>query len=559
MTVVADRRGGRKLRVALLGISGRPYGFLLSLYNLKAYALTDPQIRRDCEFVVVQEPYRVLPEDEAHVTRVAERVIALEPDVLAVSCYMWNTATSEHVARLVKAALPGVRVVWGGPEISRDYVQAGVYDRLPIDFCVSGEGELTFLELLLHVLNGEPPVAKIDGLSYRESVGGPLVVNRPRRAFPSLEDVPSPFLSGVVDDETICRPEMQANIETQRGCNLRCSYCVYHKDMSRISYSDADRALAEITYVVNKGIRNIRIVDANFGSDLDHAKRIMRGIITGNFETKLTFELIPGFIDEELASLFADFNSLYDWNDVRLGVGVQSVNLDTLRTMRRAIRIEKFERTFELLRTYDIFAKVDIIIGLPGEDADAIGRTLGFMIERLRDSRRHLLCCHVMRGLPGTELLEIARRHEMVFSSPYDDREQSLNHDAHELLYSPALPRADMVHTLRRTAVTFWITNSITWIADKRSAPRNPRDEVKKLFFRTAAGLELSPIELVDRLVEGLVEELGRSGSRFADPEFPRPESWWWQNATDEIRVDWVIDFLRRLTRPARTRETALV
>ena len=536
---------GKPFRVALLGISGRRYGFLLSLYNLKAYALTDPGVRRDCELIVVQEPFLTLPRDAAEVARIANRIVELRPDLVGVSCYMWNTSVSEEVMRLVRRELPEARIVWGGPEISRDYVVSGVYDDLTTDFCVSGEGELTFLELLRHLRTGSPALGEIRGLSYRDGDGLRFVANPPRPAFASLEEVPSPFLSGVVDDETLCRGDMQANIETQRGCSLRCSYCVYHKDMSRISYASADRAIAEITYVINKGIRNIRIVDANFGSDLEHAKRIMRALIERNFETKLTFELIPGFVDEELAGLFGEFNSLYEWNDVRLGVGVQSVNLETLREMRRAIRIEKFEKTFALLQKYDIFAKVDIIIGLPGEDLDAIGRTLEFMLERLRHNRRHLLCCHVMRGLPGTELLDIARRYEMVFASPYDDRSNSMEHDAHELLCSPALPREDMVQTLRRTAVVFWLTNSINWIAATRE--RNRRDDVKDLFFGTRDALGLRSMELVDLLVDALVDELAAQGSAFAHPNFPRPESWWWERATDEIDADWVAAFLQDL------------
>lgn len=540
-----------KLRVAFLGISGRRYGFLLSLYNLKAYAVTDPQIRRDCEFFVVQEPYLDLPADDAELTRIADQLVPWQPDVVAVSCYMWNTRASQEISRLVKEALPDARTVWGGPEISRDYVLDGAYDALAIDYCVSGEGELTFLELLRHLLNGAPALETIDGLSYRGDDGGGFVVNRPRRAFGSLEEVPSPFMTGVVDDATLCRGEMQANIETQRGCTLRCSYCVYHKDMSRISYAGPDRAIAEITYVVNKGVKNIRIVDANFGSNLDHAKTIMRALIERGFETKLTFELIPGFMDDELASLFADFNALYPWNDVRLGVGVQSVNLDTLRVVRRAIKIEKFEKTFELLQKYDIFAKVDIIIGLPGEDVDAIGRTLDFMIDCLRHNRRHLLSCHVMRGLPGTELLEIARRYEMVFSSPYVDLEENLAHDAHELRYSPALPREDMVHALRRTAITAWLTNSRNWnwIPDTDESRPDRREEARQLFFETRDALGLSSIELVDHLIEGLVDELAGTGSDFASADFPRPETWWWDRASREIDPEWVSACLTGLGR----------
>ena len=55
-------------------------------------------------------------------------------------------------------------------------------------------------------------------------------------------------------------------------------------------------------------------------------------------------ELIPGFIDEELASLFGGFNDLYEWNQITIGIGVQTINLDILRKLKRGIRLEKFEK-----------------------------------------------------------------------------------------------------------------------------------------------------------------------------------------------------------------------
>ena len=76
----------------------------------------------------------------------------------------------------------------------------------------------------------------------------------------------------------------------------------------------------------------------------------------------------------------------------------------------------------------------------------AIENTLEYMVDQLRGSRAHQLCCHVMRGLPGTELIEIAKEEKMVFSS---------KNEPHELIESPVLPRADMIKCLRRTGVLF--------------------------------------------------------------------------------------------------------
>jgi len=552
-------KAARSRVAVLVGIAGSNNGFSLSLYNLKAHAYRDPEIRRAWRLVVLQHPLVNVDVRAEKVAALAEQIVAHKPELVAFSCYMWNVKAFAELGTILRAKLPGAKIVWGGPEIATEYVAEGKYDDIEADFLVSGEGEQTFFELLGHLAFGAPALNEINGLSFRDPAAATpdpspaepertraYTVNSRRVPFKSLAQVPSPFLTGVVDDEVLLRKKVQANLETQRGCSLRCSYCIYHKDMDRISYSAVDRTLDEVTFVTNKGVRDIRFVDANFSSDLDHAKAVMRGLIARRIEAKLMFELIPGFIDEELAALFGEYNALYDWNDITLGIGVQTTNLDVLRKVRRAIRVERFEQTFDLIQKYDVYAKIDLIIGLPGEDLASIERTLEYMLEKLAGSRAHLLCCHVMRGLPGTELLDIAKQHGMVFSSRYE---------AHELLESPILPRADMLKCLRRTAVVFRLINHSGWASREfLTGKSSSATHIADAFFAARARLGVSHIAVVDLIVEALMEYLKERDSLFVQPEFPYAETWWWSRSALEVEDRWLTDFLTRLEPAAGTR-----
>lgn len=529
----------RRRKAVLVGVAGSHNAFSLSLYNLKAHAYRDAAVRRAWDLHVIQHPLISVTAEAEKVPALADQIAAQQPELVGFSCYMWNGHVFRQIADLLANRAPTAKIVWGGPEIASDYIGGGKYDDLPADFCISGEGEETFLELLRALMGAKPELDGIAGLSHRDSRHRRFTINPKRKPFGSLMEIPSPFLSGVVDDDVLFRRKVQANIETQRGCSLRCSYCIYHKDMDKISYSDVQRVVDEVNYVVNKGVRDVRFVDANFSSSLNHAKAIMRELIERRFEIKLMFELIPGFIDEELAALFGEFNEISEWNEVTLGVGVQTTNLDVLRTIRRAIKIEKFERTFELLQKYDLYAKIDLIIGLPGEDLASIERTLEYMLAKLRNSRAHLLCCHVMRGLPGTELLSIANRYGMVFSS---------KHEPHELLESPTLPREDMLQCLRRTGVVFRLINHRGWsnkefISGRTSAESNIRDA----FFDTIDCLQVSHVGLVDLLIEGLMEHLKARQSWFVMPDFPYAETWWWNRSALEVDDDWILNYLALL------------
>ena len=127
---------------------------------------------------------------------------------------------------------------------------------------------------------------------------------------------------------------------------------------------------------------------------------------------------------------------------------------EILKKVRRAIKLEKFEQTFNLMQKYNLYSKIDLIIGLPGEDFNSIESTLEYMMDKLQSSQAHLLCCHIMRGLPGTELNQMALEHNMKFTSEFEP---------HELLESPVLPRKDMLKCLRRTAVIFRLVNHSGW------------------------------------------------------------------------------------------------
>ena len=529
----------RRRKLVLVGIAGSHNAFSLSVYNLKAYAYTDPEVRRAWEIQIIQHPLIGVADQAGKLPALIDQIVAHKADLVGFSCYMWNVNLFREIAEVLRSRLPDTKILWGGPEIATDYLREGKYDDLAADFCISGEGELTFLELLRHLMNGALALSGIPGLSYRRRGEQSYTVNEKRTPFTSLLEVPSPFLSGVVDDDVLLRRNVQANIETQRGCNLRCSYCIYHKDMDRISYSNVQRVIDEVGYVINKGVKDVRFVDANFSSSLDHAKSIMRGLIESRFETTLMFELIPGFIDEELAALFAEFNALYEWNDVTLGVGVQTINLDVLRKIRRAIRLEKFERTFELLQKYNVYAKIDLIIGMPGEDLASIEKTLEYMLTKLRGSRAHLLCCHVMRGLPGTELLDIARQYGMVFSSKYEP---------HELVESPVLRRADMITCLRRTGVVFRLLNHTGWASREFITGKASKEtSVRDAFYATYECLGVSHVALIDLIVAGLMDHLKERDSWFVQPDFPYAETWWWNLSALEVETEWIVDFLAQL------------
>src|SRR5437660_11293148 len=98
----------------------------------------------------------ILPAEQANTLGDQALVAALaecDPWMVGFTCYLWNIERTLWIARELKRLRPQVRIVLGGPEITPD--NAWVLDTPAYDFAVIGEGEQTFAQLLLALLDDE--------------------------------------------------------------------------------------------------------------------------------------------------------------------------------------------------------------------------------------------------------------------------------------------------------------------------------------------------------------------------------------------------------------------
>lgn len=119
------------------------------------------------------------------------------PDLLALSCYVWNFNTSMALAAEVKRRSPETLVVLGGPHPK--YGDDTVLAAYPaVDGIVQGEGEATFLNLL-RVIAAEGQIGPVDGLTFRDPRDGNIRVSQHRGKPGDLATLPSPYGVGLMD------------------------------------------------------------------------------------------------------------------------------------------------------------------------------------------------------------------------------------------------------------------------------------------------------------------------------------------------------------------------
>src|SRR5579883_1231704 len=317
----------------------------------------------------------VLPAGTAN--RLGDRALAGElaardPWLVGFTCYLWNVERTLWVAGELKRRRPGVKVLLGGPEVTAD--NAWVLGSADYDFAAVGEGEQTFANLLLGLLDGEdvPPVP-VAGL-YVPPPHGPRF--RPDRVpafrtpLPDLDRLGSPYLAGILD----AADERMLLLETTRGCVFNCKFCYYSKSYDKQYYLSREAVLASLAHARDRGAKEVFLLDPTLNQRKDFPG-FVRTLAEGNPGRRFRYfgELRAEGITPEIAGLLRDAG----FGEVE--VGLQSVEPEAMDRMGRKNNLRAFERGVRALIDAGIKVTVDLIVGLPGDTAESVREGLHYL------------------------------------------------------------------------------------------------------------------------------------------------------------------------------------
>jgi radical SAM superfamily enzyme YgiQ (UPF0313 family) len=369
------------MKICLATAHQKPQFIPLSLLYLKA-SLVERTGGLSPDDVTILEFGR-----DATAIEIAERVLAVDADVLGLSCYVWNIRALMAAARLIKDRRRSTTIILGGPEVGP--MAASALELYPaVDVVVKSEGEIPFCELVDHCAAGTDP-DRVPGICFRRN--GTIVDTGEAPILRDLNALPSPHtpVYATAGRRVIC-------VETQRGCVFRCNFCFYNKDLSiRNRRFDIDRVKREILFWLDRDIIELYLMDPVFNLNAERAKDICRFIAQHNHrKTPVHAEVWAEFIDEELAALMreAHFTSLE--------VGLQTTDDNVLATVERRLRLQKFIDGVNHLKANGLAFEVQLIYGLPGETRDTFRKSLNFAASLDPPN----LSVFPLMVLPGTEL-----------------------------------------------------------------------------------------------------------------------------------------------------------
>ena len=357
---------------------------------LIAYAFTNETIKKEYEFkrfVFTRESTDVVAEEMEN------------PAVVGFSNYIWNTQYNLTLAKKIKAKYPECVIVFGGHNVPPDNSFLEKYDF--IDFLIHGEGEEAFKNLLIELSKEEKDFSTVSNLSYRTDEG--MFAKNPTEVLKGT-DYPSPYLSGLFDYIFEENPDMQldAIIETSRGCPRDCAYCDWGCNSQRIKLFPIERVYAEIDWFAAHKVKFIWGADANFGAygrDMD----IVDYFIKVREETGYPERIRTNYAmnkHEEVFKINQKFEK-YGLSKEGATLSFQSLNPETLEYIgRKNMSLDKFSKLISMYKKAGVTTYSELIVGLPGETYESFCKGIGDLLAAGQHRMITVYNCEILPNAP---------------------------------------------------------------------------------------------------------------------------------------------------------------
>jgi len=314
------------------------------------------------------------------VADVIERMRDAPPDCLGLSLYIWSERWSLSLAREVKWEFPQCLIVAGGPQVpERDTTLWAASHR--VDCAIRGEGEYLFAQLLKGVPLQPDPA--------------------PERAS-KLDALPSPYLTGVLDDLVARYSEVkwQALQETNRGCPYQCTFCDWGSaTYDKVRRFPLDVCVAELEWFAKHRIELLYNCDANFGM-LEQDVAFTDALVGQHRRTGYPKKFRAAYAKKINDRVFGVAKRIADAGLSKgATISFQSMDADVLQNVKRLNPVQNsLVQTFKRYADADVPTYTELIVGLPGETYDTFVDGISVLLDAGQHEGLAIYPCMALRN-----------------------------------------------------------------------------------------------------------------------------------------------------------------
>ncbi len=346
------------------------------------------------------------------------------PDIIGLSNYAWCYKIGLEMFRITKEKNPNVLTVWGGPNFPRDIPSQEEFMKKhnEVDLYVPTDGETGFSNIIAKSLESKSKEiiretvlsVPIEGCLSRNK-NGALQYNNPVIRIKNLDEIPSPYISGILDE--FFDGKLSPMIQTNRGCPFSCTFCTDGSDLvKQVNNFGIKRIEDELEYISNKVPKNIHsmtISDLNFGMyprDLEICKIIANCQENHNFPKIIQTTTGKNQKDKIIKSVKQLNGAL------RLMMSVQSMDDQVLQNIRRSnISVDHMLALAPAIEEEGLSTTAEVILGLPGETYESHIKTLKDLVK----ANIHYVRAYTLMLINGSEMNTPEQREKWGFQTKF--------------------------------------------------------------------------------------------------------------------------------------------
>ena len=314
-----------------------------------------------------------------------------KPDVLAISCYIWNERTVDWLLPELAKILPDTAIWLGGPEVC--YNAEETLRRYPaVTGIMTGEGEISFPGIVeayeKQASSLQDLLALIPGLLFRRTDGSfcltsPAII-KDLDTLPFIYDNLAPFENRIL------------YYESSRGCPFSCAYCVSAREQG-LRLKSLPVVEKQLQFFLDHKVPQVKFLDRSFNCGQERTLAIWSYLKEhDNGITNFHFELEPHLLTKSEIDLLTTLRR----GQFQVEIGVQSTNEKTLASLGRKGNYENLSRDISvLLRAGNMHVHLDLIAGLPYEDYDSFRNSFND-VYRLHPHELQLGFLKILHGTP---------------------------------------------------------------------------------------------------------------------------------------------------------------
>lgn len=311
---------------------------------------------------------------------ILDRIAGERPPIVGLSTLTPGLRTCVQLAEGIRKRFgDNITLCIGGSHISAD---PDFFHRFPLfDIAVTGEGEITFRDIVRRLMEKEP----VKGIFTGEPVQ-------------NLDELPCPARHLVDIEKYICYKNREVALITSRGCPFGCIFCSRPAVSNKYRMRSAKSIVDEMASFYAAGWRGFYFLDDILTLNKKHVMGFCNEIIERGLQVKWGSNTRADCVDDELIEKMAQAGCSV------LQYGVESGN-PRIRNevIGKGVSDEIIAAAIKMTNDKKIISGMFLMMGFPSEGAQEIEDTARFA-KKVKPS---IIGIHLTKPMPGAKIFRM--------------------------------------------------------------------------------------------------------------------------------------------------------